>query len=289
MNRIFLAEEYKKDFKESYIQFPFYKCGKPLNEKSFPKCALTLRSASSMRFRWNEENPAREKILQNIEEKYLRKFVPVELNHTQTVYDVKNEEDSFRKIGDGIITTNENLIPVITVADCVPIYFFEPNHNVFGIVHSGWKGTGIIKNAFMLASQKYGSRVEDFFVMIGPYIHDCCYIVNEERAQYFAKNFGEDCVHPYNADDEKFFWNNGGGKLFSLSLETANVNLLRKIGVKEENITVCSDCTCCTQLPKNGEYPYGSNRRETAITASPNQFTVMAAFILGVSKTSRTI
>ena len=79
-------------------------------------------------------------------------------------------------------------------------------------------------------------------------------------------------------------WKNGEGKLYRLSLEKANLNLLEKAGVWEENIAVCSECTCCNEL-------LGSNRRETADFLLKNQdkagdkdilgrcFTVQAAFI----------
>ena len=45
--------------------------------------------------------------------------------------------------------------------------------------------------------------------------------------------------------------------------------VLEKIGVKDSNIAICSDCTCCNQI-------FGSNRRETS---QGNSFTVQAAFI----------
>lgn len=255
-----------------YITFPFLQNSIPLADA--PVCGMTVQSAGSMRFRWNEENPVRIKMLDKLSQKLGGgHFVPVQLDHTHVVYDVYNEEDTANKIGDGIITTNRKLIPTITVADCVPIFLYDPKTGVFGIVHSGWKGTGIIVDAINLACKNYGAKTEDFSVTIGPHIHDCCYVVNEERAEYFARNFTSDCVRELESG-VSVDWNNGAGKLYRLSLEKANLAVLKKAGVPESNIYVSPDCTCCS---KDGLY--GSNRRETKLNGLPDKFTVQAAFI----------
>ena len=254
-----------KDSVNSFETFHFYKNGSVL--KDAPVCALSLKKAGSMRFRWNETNPTRDNFFKSVLSSS-KILTPVELSHSKIVYDLQNSEQIFQKVGDGIITKNPELVPSVTVADCVPIYLYDEVTKVFGIVHSGWKGTGIIKEAIMLANQKYGSVPSDFCVVIGPHINDCCYVVNEERATYFANEFTPDCVKPI-SKNQKIYWNNGEGQLFSLSLLKANLSVLKKIGVKDSNIAICSDCTCCNQI-------YGSNRRETS---QGNTFTVQAAFI----------
>ena len=173
-----------------YVLFPFYKDGKPLDILS-PKWGMTLKKAGSMRFRWNEKNPVRKNMFSSILSNYSlqSEFVPVELIHSKIVYDVSSVEDTKNKQGDGIITRNKKLIPVVTVADCVPVYFYDCKSQVFGVVHSGWKGTGIIEDALKIAKKKYSGSFEDICVAIGPHIHDCCYVVNEERAAYFVDNF----------------------------------------------------------------------------------------------------
>lgn len=274
----FSLEESFSNNQLEYILFPFIdENGVPL--KNSPKCGLTLCSAGSMRFRWNENNPVRDKVLKNIENNLGSNgdynFIPVQLEHTKIVYPVNSLEDTKNKIGDGILTLNRNLIPTVTVADCVPIYLFNKKTGLFGIVHSGWKGTGIGAEALKLAKNKFDSDSEDFFVVIGPHIKSCCYIVNEERAKYFSDNFTPECVSPLESDlYSSVTWNNGGGKLFRLSLDKANVAMFRKFGVPDNHIAVCSDCTCCSC-----NNIYGSNRRETSASGKPDQFTVMAAFI----------
>lgn len=257
--------------------FQFHRKGKVVD--GAPVCGLTLKSAGSMRFRWNETNPNREKLQWFSSENTVSntgELVPVQLDHTHIVYDIKSAEDTRDKIGDGLITTNRNLIPTVTVADCMPLYLYDPVTGVFGIVHSGWKGTGIIVDAIKLAGKNYGAKVEDFCIILGPHIRDCCYIVNEERASWFAENFTPDCVRPLEAG-VKVDWNTGGGQLYRLSLEKANLAAIKKTGVPDENIWIHPACTCC--FKENGIYKYGSNRRETKENGAPDKFTVQAALI----------
>ena len=240
-----------------------------------PVCGLTLRAAGSMRFRWNEDNPNRSAVFKTLESN--GQFVPVQLDHTHIVYDVKNPSDTENKIGDGIITGNPSLIPTVTVADCMPLYLYDPVSGVFCIVHSGWKGTGIVADAIELAEKKYGARAADFCVVLGPHIRDCCYIVNKERADWFAEKFTPDCIRPLE-DGVKVDWNSGGGPLYRLSLEKANLAAIKKAGVPDENIWIHPACTCCTKN-SDGVFIYGSNRRETRENGAPEKFTVQAAFI----------
>ena len=256
-----------------------------------PVCGLTLKAAGSMRFRWNEKNPNRNTVFEKMRWLSLRslslvegaklpqekrKLVPVQLDHTHIVYDVHNASDTKDKIGDGIITTNRDLVPTVTVADCMPLYLYDPVTGVFGIVHSGWKGTGIIVDAMQLAVRNYGARISDFCVVLGPHIRDCCYIVNKERADWFSQNFTPDCVRPLEPGVE-VSWKAGGGPLYRLSLEKANLAAIKKAGVPDENIWIHPACTCCTKV--HGENIYGSNRRETKENGAPEKFTVQAAFI----------
>src|SRR5574344_1113640 len=93
-----------------YVEFPFYKNDKPIESpynESFHKWGMTLLSAGSMRFRWNENNSNRTFLLNEIAAENNKKdIVPIELIHSRIVYDVKNISDTFEKTGDGIITSN---------------------------------------------------------------------------------------------------------------------------------------------------------------------------------------
>lgn len=266
MKTISFAENYAG---EKYRVFPFYRNGKPADGAGW---GMTLRAAGSMRFRWNEINENRSKMLSEICSAFGGKTVSqVQLDHTKIVFDVEKQSDTNEKIGDGIITQNRGLLPVVTVADCVPIFLFDSESGFFGVVHSGWKGTGIVKNAVQLAGEKYGAKPADISVAIGPHIHDCCYIVNKERADYFALNFTPECIKKLEGEELTSAarnWNNGAGELFRLSLLKANLAVLEKAGILDENIVAAADCTCDSEV-------FGSNRRETSCGET---FTVQAAF-----------
>ena len=53
---------------------------------------------------------------------------------------------------DGLATAEPNVFVSITIADCVPIYFFDPVKQVVCLTHAGLKGilSGIVKNSVKL-------------------------------------------------------------------------------------------------------------------------------------------
>ena len=253
-----------------YVMFPFYRNNQPLLLSS-PVWGMTLKSAGTMRFRWNEENPERIRMLTKVCGR--DDFVSLELIHSKTVYTINSKRETLMQAGDGMITDNIRLVPVVTVADCVPMYLFDPVKGCFGSFHSGWKGTGIIQNGIEQMKRDFGSKSEDICAAIGPHIHKCCYNVNKERADYFVSNFTPDCVKKIDGKEE-----------YSLSLLEANLSVLKSCGVKEENIVYAEDCTCCSRL-SNGDYPFGSFRRQAAILppdtdpdVRSRSMTVQAAF-----------
>ena len=264
------------------VLFPFYKDGKALD--SGAKWGMSLRAALSMRFRWKETNPNRISFLEGLCSEGGKKLRPVslELIHSKIVYDLTDGSETAEKTGDGMISVNRSLVPVVTVADCMPLFLYDPVTGVFGAFHSGWKGTGIIADGIALAMEKYGAQAEDACVAIGPHIHSCCYTVDEERADYFASHFTADAVKRTGEYDEK------GKNLYELSLLEANLAALKKAGVREGNIVVATDCTCCARCAvREGTdyYPFGSFRRQAAFQAvelsserKSRLMTVQAAF-----------
>lgn len=278
----------QKSVDSTYIILPFYKNSKPL--ESGKRWGMTLLKAGTMRFRWNETNPDRDVMLDSIckaqktictgscsSEKNIcdckYQVVPLELIHSKDVMAVSKASDTLNQKADGIITANNLLVPVVTVSDCVPVYFYDNNKSVFGVVHSGWKGTGIIGRAIELAVTKYNCSLENICVAIGPHIGQKCYFVDDERAEYFITNFGSKTIKKENSKN-------------LLSLTEANLFVLKNAGIKEENIVVAEDCTCCTTFD-NGNNVFGSFRRQAAflppaVSADERSraMTVQAAFVI---------
>jgi YfiH family protein len=156
---------------------------------------------------------------------------------------------------DGMATLRPDLLLTVTVADCLPIFLADRVSGAFAIVHSGWKGTGIVIDAVRLMGKRFGTRAGGLAVAIGPGIGPCCYTVPQERYEEFRRRFGPAAV-------------TGAGAArgdFRLDLRGANVALLEAEGARD--ISVVEECTCCS--PRLGSF-----RRE-----GPGEFTRMLAFI----------
>lgn len=242
--------------------------GKPVEDG--PVWGMTRMIHGSMRFRWNEINENRNSFLAHFcgTEK---NPAAVELIHSKIIYDIDSADEVFQKQGDGIITRDRKIVPVVTVADCVPLFIYDVHSGSFGALHSGWKGTGIVGEAIEILKNKYGSTNEDICVSIGPHIGACCYDIDSNRADYFTRNFGPSCVK--RIDDNSF----------SLSLTEANLEVLRKAGIPCGNIMIHDPCTCCHK--ENEEFKFGSFRRQTMglpedmpLEEKLRKFTVQAAF-----------
>lgn len=255
------------------MSFPYvsgkFKCGGKILESS-PSWGMTVRSAGNMKFSWNSTNCNRALFLSSLCGGK-REIAQIELIHSKTVCCVSESSELFQKKGDGIISENKELIPVVTAADCMPIFLYDRHSQSFGVLHSGWKGTGIIAEAVRIVSERHGSRPDDFCIVLGPHIGSCCYQVDEERAGFFRLQFGGSCIADKNG-------------AYFLSLAEANLSLIRQLGIPRGNVLVSSECTCC--FTENGAFKYSSFRRLSASLAhdiSPEEkaklLSVQAAFI----------
>jgi YfiH family protein len=149
----------------------------------------------------------------------------------------QSPQELARREADGLLTARREAVLSVTVADCLPIFLADPRTGAFGILHSGWKGTGIVREALEQMRRRFGSREAEVRVVIGPGIGPCCYTVPEERAECFSRSFGTEAVVR-------------GSGLPRLDLRAANVGLLRQAGVRD--IVVLDECTGCS--PRLGSF-----------------------------------
>lgn len=79
---------------------------------------------------------------------------------------------------DGHVVTEPGLVPLVFVADCLPVALYGPGG--LALVHAGWRGLsgGIVGAA--------AEAVEAEAAAIGPGIGPCCYEVGEEVLGAFA-------------------------------------------------------------------------------------------------------
>jgi YfiH family protein len=187
---------------------------------------------------------------------------------------------------DGLVCAGGETVLSLTAADCLPVYLYDTGSGAFALVHSGWRGTGIVLRALELMSELYRSRPEAVAAALGPCISACCYKVDPERAGAFEKEFGgnlpgleagveaadvEAGLDPAAAylgpvirhEETK------DGPVWYLDMKAANVRLLAGAGVR--NIAVCEDCTFTDDR-------LGSFRREGLRNGSYTRMLALAGY-----------
>jgi len=144
---------------------------------------------------------------------------------------------------DGLITKEKGLYLMITVADCLPIFIYDPTNRVVALVHAGWRG--IIDQIIPQTLAKFlefDSKPEDLIVGIGPGICQKHFIVQDNVLKLFLD------IYPA----ATLVRNKNG----YVDLKKAILQDLKKAHVHARNIEISNDCTVCD----NGTY--GSYRKE---------------------------
>jgi YfiH family protein len=131
---------------------------------------------------------------------------------------------------DGLLTDRSGIALAVSVADCLPLFLFDPVRNVIAAVHAGWRGTAaqIASVAVTKMIDHGGSTPSDVVAYMGPCADVCCYEIGEE----VAEQFNERCIARHN------------GRTFA-NLKQANFIQLLTCGVASSNIEVSGDCTIC--------------------------------------------
>ncbi|MBU2236254.1 peptidoglycan editing factor PgeF [Patescibacteria group bacterium] len=135
---------------------------------------------------------------------------------------------------DGLVTNNRNVFLMVTVADCFPIFYYDPKANCIGIAHAGWRGVlnGISINVIDEMKKVAGSKPEDIIVFIGPGIQACHFEVSIDLASQFENAFGSEVIV-----------SRGGNRYANLSM--AIKSQLESSGINSCNIEISSECTYC--------------------------------------------
>lgn len=197
------------------------------------KAVISLKIAGDMGFNLRDKLPYRRMFYQSLRINPNHVFT-VNQEHTQRVILVQKENvpaDFYPEIADGLVSAGTAHLIGVTVADCLPLLITSNDGGACGIVHSGWKGTGIVLRALTVFKEKLGYDPSSLSVCLGPAIGPCCYAVDESRAERFAAQFGENTV------------SRRGGRYF-IDLYRANINLVTEWGI--QRITLVDECTSCT-------------------------------------------
>jgi YfiH family protein len=136
---------------------------------------------------------------------------------------------------DGAYTTHKDIALCVLTADCVPLALAGKGGEVVAMLHSGWRGTigDIAGRAVRKMSSEIGIDAGSLVAVMGPAIGPCCYEVDEGRARIFVEKYG---------GRSEVVVRKGG---YRLDLVAANRINLIEAGLKEKNIRILDECTCC--------------------------------------------
>jgi polyphenol oxidase len=82
---------------------------------------------------------------------------------------------------DGLVTDRPGVVLGVMAADCAPVLLADPDAQVIGAAHAGWKGAlGGVVQATVAAMEKLGARRERVIAVVGPCIGPASYEVGPE-------------------------------------------------------------------------------------------------------------
>ncbi len=231
--------------------FPLYICSQLKNNNGIIFCFTTRYGGfSSGKFRslnvdyrvgddGNNVRRNREMILKKIGLKGLERIYSARQVHGTAVLNIdKNKElksDNISEEADCIITSLQDTPVMVMGADCNLILIADIFKRVVAAVHAGWKGTlnEVIFKTILFMRERFKSKNKNIFVSFGPSIRSCCYMVEDFILKKFIEKFGN-----------KDFFSKRNNNFF-LDLVKINYLQLERLGINQENISDCEECTCC--------------------------------------------
>ncbi|WP_428030738.1 peptidoglycan editing factor PgeF [Ancylobacter sp.] len=86
-----------------------------------------------------------------------------------------------RPKADAVATATSGIAAAVTIADCGPVLFADPQARVVGAAHAGWKGAvGGVLDATLARMEELGARRERIVAAIGPLIRQESYEVGPD-------------------------------------------------------------------------------------------------------------
>ena len=167
------------------------------------------------------------------------KLVRLNQVHGSDILVIK-QNDTKQKKGkdfDAVVTDDTDLCLSIATADCVPIFLFDGDNNVFSAVHAGWMGTAfcIVKKVVNVMGQEFMCDVTNINAALGPSIKECCYEIGADVLDKLLDSVSA---------KENGLYKETNGKIYA-SLSKFNAIQLKESGIEEEKISIVDYCTCC--------------------------------------------
>ncbi len=149
-------------------------------------------------------------------------MVGVHQVHSPNVVTVDAPLNGERPKADALVTNVPGLALTILTADCQPVLFADPDANVIGAAHAGWRGAldGVLE-ATLDTMESLGAKRENISAVIGPTISQAAYEVGPEFLDDFMAE------SPENAR----FFANGQGDRLQFDLPAFGLHRLRQANV----------------------------------------------------------
>lgn len=177
-------------------------------------------------------NDKRENVLKNREIFFSNLRIDInKVNFQKQVHSdssVKIESPGFSGECDATFTDKPDVYLTVSVADCLPVFIYDPVRKMVAGIHAGWRGSAdkITSKTITRLKSELGCKPENFIVFVGPCISQEKFEVGEEVGELFN-------------EDVKFFKN---GKYF-IDIRRENEKQLLETGVLKENIEHNLLCT----------------------------------------------
>ncbi len=173
-----------------------------------------------------------------------------QVHNNKVVNATKENNVDIYKETDGFVT-KEDITLLTFHADCGSVFMYDIKKDVYGLVHSGWRGTtlniaGVALNKLI---EDFGSNPKDILIGIGPSISYNCFEVDLDVAKVFI-DIGYSKFTKYSEETNKYY------------IDIKNIlkeQCLQK-GVPLENIEVSNICTKCNEKEFYSHRRNGSNR-----------------------------
>ncbi len=157
--------------------------------------------------------------------------------HGSTVLEVHRGAPTWleAEASDALWTRSSNVALGTKVADCLPVTLVDPDHEILGSAHSGWRG-GVLQITHRLleamAVSAFSAKTATAF--LGPSIRACCFEVGPEVVKQFQESYGQ---------VDEFVDKSRAKAHFDLPGLTRKLLLAR--GIPSESIVDSGLCTRC--------------------------------------------
>lgn len=180
--------------------------------------------------------------------------------HSDNVKIIKSVETTYFENTDGFLTDRKDVIIFTKYADCLPIYFYDFQKKVIGLVHSGWQGTfkEIGTKTLEMMKKEYGCLTENIIIAFGIGISQKKYEVGIEFFNKFKEKFSADLIEgSFYKKGEKFYFDNENFNFLNFCKYGIDKNnIIRNIICSYENKNIFSYRRDNKNPSRNGAFIY---------------------------------